>query len=336
MKNIFNSIKRFFLRDNTQNKPISNSSQKLTYNEESKLKILCDAREETQEICLQKFSRDELHKAPKRFSKHIKSLRRAKFSSSGTRDGLAYITLPNKRIFYGYKSKQNHLRAFEYISDTIPKELNPDTFLLSIDITQRYLTDFTWPPLDILPPSGGSIIEAGAYLGHKTIRFVDDIVKNEGRVLAIEMVPQNCDILGRNVIENNLENTIDILNIGVWKETGMMPIKGKGRQRNTLVKMGKLDNDIDLNVQVDTFDNIIESWGVPTIDLLFISVNGAEIEALHGLNRMAKRVRTIFVAAPYSINSKKNSEICKDILKQKGFYILPSDNKNRVIAKSFE
>lgn len=208
----------------------------------------------------------------------------AEVGSAGVSKGLSYLTLPNGRIFYGYISHGNHQRAYYYVRDLLPKQLDKYTFLLGLDVVHRYISDFARLPEKFLPGRGGIIVEAGAYLGHKTIRFVDEVVGTEGKVLAIEMMPDNVRILRKNIIKNGLESSIDVWEAGVWKEHSEMKVRGKSQQRNTLIYLEKLDEDTGVVVPTYSLDEILENWGHEPVDLLYITLNGAEIEALQGLN----------------------------------------------------
>lgn len=209
--------------------------------------------------------------------------------------------------------------------------MTEDTFLVCLDVVQRYATD-TWPPEEVLPPRDGTVVECGAYLGYKTIRFAEELVP-DGKVLAIEMMPNNVEILRRNIDENGLADRVRVVEAGVWKQPGTVVVKGKGRQRNTLVNLEKLSDNMGIEARVETLDNLLEEWGVQPIDLMFITVNGAEIETIQGLNQWFSQVRALFVAAPYKRDGQNNSDICTNLLQERGYTILQSSNANRVVAK---
>ena len=299
-----------------------NKYTNLSPQEKEKLNILAKTRGESPEVTLKKFSKKEISRCPPRFSKHLTNLMNAEVECAGVSDGLSYLTLPNGRIFYGHISHSNHQRAYYYVRDLLPKQLDKYTFLLGLDVVQRYSSNFAWLPKKILPERGGIIVEAGAYLGHKTIRFVDDVVGTEGKVLAIEMMPDNVQILRKNIIKNGLESCVDVLEVGVWKERSEMKVLGKSRQRNTLIHLEKLDKETGLFVSTYSLDEILENWGYEPVDLLYITLNGAEIEALQGLKTKLDAVKIIFVAAPYTREGIPNADVVHELLKEKGCHVL--------------
>lgn len=304
----------------------------LSLDEVERLNALAKAREERPEHLFSRLGHKGLRGCPRNFSKHIPALKQLSVKQAGIRDGLAFLRLRNGRVFFGFPSRPNHRRTYEYVKDIVPPVLSAETFLLGLDIAHRYATDFAWPSETIKPGAGGAIIEVGAYLGHKTVRFAEELVGTAGKVLAIEMMPQNVAILRMNVTANGLDDVIDVVEAGIWSAPRKMRVRGMGRQRNSLVSLEKLDIDQDLDVNVDTLDNFITRWGVNRVDLVFLTVNGAEIEALQGFELTVDRVLALFVAAPYERDGRPNADMCRDLLCGKGFQVLPSSNRNRVLA----
>jgi FkbM family methyltransferase len=299
-----------------------------------RVKSLATIREESPEQVMNRFSADQLALIPRSFSKHIPTLRKSKslFIETGIQDKMAFARTYDGRIFYGYTSRKNHRRAYKFIQDLMPDPITEDTFLVCLDVVQRYATDFTWPPKEILPSKNGTVVECGAYLGYKTIRFAQELVP-QGHLLAIEMMPDNVEILRQNIKANNLESRATVVEAGVWKESGEVLVKGKGRQRNTLVDLEKLEEDLGFKARVDKLDHFLAEWGIDPIDLLFITVNGAEIEAIQGLKEWLPKVKGLFIVALYKRDGKSNAMVCKELLQERGCEILASSNANRVIAR---
>lgn len=299
-----------------------------------KIKTIAKIRNESNEVVVKKFGIKNIQRAPASFSKHIPLLNYLDIKKAGKDKGLAFIQLRNGRIFYSYISKENHQKCYEFVKDIIPDTITSETFLAALDVAHRYSSSFSWPAESITPPVGGRIIECGAYLGHKTIAFVDRMVGKSGKILAIEMIPENADILRINVDANKLSNEIDVIESGVWFKKDSILVRGKGRQRNTLVKLDKLDNSLEIVVQVDTLDNFINNWNEPFIDLVFMTINGAEVEALEGLQQKKSMVGAMFIAAPYSRDGHKSTILCRNILKEMGFCILNGSTGSRLLVKN--
>ncbi len=296
---------------------------------------IAKARGENVESVKSKFSLLELSKAPSMNScmNHLPVLKEIEFQDAGLDNGIPYVKMNDGHVYYGHKSKPQQKRQFEFIKDLISKKINNDTFAIAQDVAMRINSDTVLPPKQVYPPKNGIIVECGAYLGHKTIRFAEELVP-KGKILAIELVPENVQILQKNIVANNLEDRIEVLNCGVWHEPGVLEVKGKGFQRNTLVELEKLTDKTGLKIKVDNLDNILDKWGKKFVDLLFITINGAEIEAINGLNKWLSKIGIIWVVSPYKRDGKNNRDICISQLKEKKCKILNLGDSSSKIRKN--
>lgn len=293
---------------------------------------LAYARNETVKQVEAKFTAEEVAKCPKGFTKHLNSVRDAALYDTGVdSDGLAWVQLKTGQIFYSPVSHKRARREYQYVQDTLQDCITEETYLAAIDVVQRYLTDFAWPPDGIVKRDNGNIIELGAYLGHKTIRFAEELVPN-GKVLAVEMVPENCEILQKTIDANGLSGNVEVRCVGVWNEPGRVSVYSKGRQRNSILPIEKLADGERFEVEVTTLDNIVSDWPNKPVDLVFASVNGVEIEAIEGLIEEVRNVHGIFVAAPYSRGQKSNAKLCAEALSGKGYELIDVGNPHRVVG----
>lgn len=274
-------------------------------------------REETVDAVVARFGEDALHRAPGSFSKHIPSLRHLEIGDAGCEDGIAWVRLPDGHLLHSPESEPAHKRAFHFVRDLLPSVLDETTFLAGIDAVQRFANGLERIPDELRPPPDGRIVECGAYLGHKSIRFAESFVP-AGEVLAIEMMPRNVGILGRNVEANDLSGRVSIIEAGVWNEAGVIDVWGKGRQRNSLVPLEHIKVDTGVKARVDTLDRLLDEWGRPAIDLLYVTINGAEVEALEGLQRWWHRIRGVFIVSPYERDGIACADICRELLVSKG------------------
>ncbi len=132
-------------------------------------------------------------------------------------------------------------------------------------------------------------------------------------------MPDNVEVLRRNVHENGMEGKIDVVWGGVWDEPGYEFVYSKGRQRNSLVPLPKLTNTHRTKVPVMTLDQIVSEWSVNEVDLVYMSINGAENEAIKGLNRRKPNVHRILIETPYERNGVSTMVICKKLLEERGY-----------------
>lgn len=296
------------------------------------LSVLARARNENVECFISKFSAEDLKRCPKKFSKHLAALRDANILSTEIVDGLAKVHLENNKVFYSPITHASLRKEWKYVADTIPGSVSEDTYLAAIDVVQRYLTDYAWPPGNLLSSNSCNIVELGAYLGHKTIRFAEEYALGGGGVLAVEMMPGNCEILKRTIRENNLSSVVDVKCVGVWNSSDSVEIYSKGRQRNSIVPISSLSSGEKYCIKAEPLNYILSQWGRKQIDLVFVSVNGAEVEILRGFDQNQANVRAFFIVSPYERNGYKCSDLCKAILSEKGYILSDGSNDSHVIA----
>lgn len=221
------------------------------------------------------------------------------------------------------------------LGDLMAPALSEDLCFLAMDVASRYVKvkKWSWYPTELLPGKGGTIVEVGAYLGHKTVAFVDYLVGPNGRVLAIEAMPDNHELLEWNIEKNQLADTVDVLHCGVWSSSGHKELMAGGNARNSLVGLDHISLARRITIPVDTLDHILVNWHRERIiDFLDIRVNGAEVEVLEGLKEQLERVRVVFVAAPYSVQGVPTYDRCREILTQRGCLLLPQTTKTALYA----
>ncbi len=307
-------------------KGLDESASELTH-------FLAKLRSETPEETLKRFGARKLRKLPGGIRRHVAAMIQTEFDSTGLEDGYAWAQLPNGRRFFGHPSLKAHEREYAFVSDLISPTIKPETYLISKDVVSRYVTDWGWFPRELLPTEGGRAVEVGAYMGHKTMRLVDECVGKTGKVLALELDPDNAKVIEHNARYNNLSDNIDVVAGGVFNKTGEQRVITRGRQRNSLVNLDKLNGGTGEYVsQVRTLDTLLESWGQPTIDFMVITANGAELEVLQGLDKWFDRVRTIYIAACYTVDGCGTYDPCRAYLEERGCEILPQSNANVIYS----
>lgn len=295
--------------------------------------FLAELRSETPEETLKHFGARKLRKLPGGIRRHVASMIKTEFDSTGVQDGYAWAQLPSGRRFFGHPSLNAHEREYAFVSDLISPAIKPETYLISKDVVSRYVTDWGWFPRELLPTQGGRAVEVGAYMGHKTMRLVDECVGESGKVLALELDPNNAKVIEHNARYNKLSDNIDVVAGGVFNADGEQRVITRGRQRNSLVNLDKLNGGTgEYTTQVRTLDTLLESWGQPTIDFMVITANGAELEVLQGLDQWFDRVRTIYIAACYTVDGCGTYDPCRAYLQERGCEILPQSNANVIYS----
>ncbi len=237
--------------------------------------------------------------------------------AAGEDCGSPFIKLRMGRTFYGLPSEPHHLALFMLLADRLPPQLTPATYHLATEIQGRYLS----VNYRGMPGPGGVIVEAGAYIGLKAIRFAD-IVGPTGKVVAIEMMPDNAMMMDRNVQANGLEDSLSTVHCGLWNEPGEVTATSKAYQQNSLVELDGRKYPNKVTVKTDTLDNIFDRLNVETVDFLNMQINGAELEAVEGLKRRINDVRLLRIASYYKRNGEPTVDACCKILTDLGCDII--------------
>ncbi|ADY00285.1 methyltransferase FkbM family [Vulcanisaeta moutnovskia 768-28] len=130
------------------------------------------------------------------------------------------------------------------------------------------------------------IVDVGAYIGGYTVRAC----RRARRVIAIEPL-EDAAFLLRNNIELNGCNNVIIVKKAIWKEKGRVSMK--------VVKFNEEESAIDpsgnIIVESDTLDNVMKELGIDHIDFLKIDIEGAEAEAIHGMNETLRITRYLMI-----------------------------------------
>lgn len=242
-------------------------------------------------------------------------------------DDTPFIKLQMGRVFYGLPCEPHHRALYTFLADLLPNQITPETYHLANEIQGRYFS----VNYRGMPGSGGVIVEAGAYIGFKAIAFAD-IVGPTGKVIAIEMIPENAKLMERNVRANGLENVITTVSSGLWNEPGEFTATFKNYQQNSLVELDDRKYKNQMTVKTDTLDNIFDRTNVKTIDFLNMQINGAELEALQGLKRRINDVKLLRIASYYKRQGQPTVDVCRKILEELGCVVLNQSPAGSIYA----
>lgn len=143
------------------------------------------------------------------------------------------------------------------------------------------------------PKAGDTVLEFGAEFGTETVTL-SELVGPNGRVVAVEAHPWTCKLLERTVELNGLGN-VTVLNVAVADEAGVVMISDDGAS-------GTLSNSIvtaspdGVAVEGITVDKIVTRLGIERIDFLKMNIEGAEAQAIKGMNQSVELVQSIMIS----------------------------------------
>lgn len=245
-----------------------------------------------------------------------------KIKKSGVEDGLPFVELQDgKKFFSHFPDEVQRVLYRKFISSEIKKVLVEDAINVAQDIIKRY-----WGPssteksklygkyFDIKP--GEIIVEAGAFIGYYVVRAAE-MVGDTGKVIAIEAVPENFEIMKRNVEANHLSNVI-LVNKAVWNSSTKIKFYREGKQIGSITQE-VVDTDQYIEVQAETIDAMLSENGITKIDFIRIQLNGVELEALEGMNHTLSYHPKVLVAGIYTKNGVSVQTLLKAYLEKKGY-----------------
>jgi len=167
---------------------------------------------------------------------------------------------------------------------------------------------------------GDVVVELGAYLGYYAMHIAEKIGPS-GRVIAVELIPDNYRILKMNLQSNFPDNSLAI-NKGVYNKKGYKTAYNGHHQLCSFREdvISQYTSSIDsVEVETDTVDNILQENDIDKVDLMIIQINGSEIEALEGMSNSLRSIRNFAIAAPYSKNGANHISVISDLLRKNDF-----------------
>lgn len=154
---------------------------------------------------------------------------------------------------------------------------------------------------EYMPKEGDTVLDIGAGYGEETITF-SRLVGPTGRVISIEAHPDTYRRLVLTCEHNQLNNVIP-LHFAITDSEGVVAID-EGTS-----KLGSVEARIDQSGGTDvpsvTIDKLVVDYGLKSIDLLKMNIEGAEQLAIRGMSQS-------FVIVRHAVIS------CHDFLVQPG------------------
>lgn len=250
----------------------------------------------------------------------LRKVAKLDIENAGIDEDIPFVKLINGPVFYGLLSWPK-LRKYYNLLPLKTKAVLPfECFLIANDIVIRYFEgglQLGGPAKELFysAKTEDYVAEMGAYMGYYTI-YLSEKVGPNGKVIAIEPMPDNLKILKKNIEKNNLTN-VNIIPKGVWKEIDEIIFqRKKGDHQSGSIELDYADKD-SLKIPVNSLDNILKEQNISRINFMLIQLNGVEIEALEGLNTI--KPENMAIAARYDKDKKSAVSEISDILKARNY-----------------
>ncbi|XOF34672.1 MAG: FkbM family methyltransferase [Candidatus Electrothrix sp. YB6] len=291
----------------------------------------------------------------------LKELSRIQIVDSGIDDSdgkkVPFAVLKDETILYGQLPDALEKRIYFKNKNKFPSSITEDTIRVAMDVVLRYLYPHSMPHLTMpyplkkrkafhpqhvgtiedikgmsdsekkelkgiyTPKKEESFLDIGAYMGYGVVRLGKEL-GNDTHIIAVEADPNAYDLLKRNVSVNSLSN-VTLIQRAIWNQSNLaLDMVKSTRQANSLIS-GIVDPNNTESVTTITTDDIINLIGLQRIDLIGLTVNGAEVEAVEGMKKAinnAEKIR-LCIAGWYRRDKKRIYEIISPILRQYGLKV---------------
>jgi FkbM family methyltransferase len=148
----------------------------------------------------------------------------------------------------------------------------------------------------------------------------------KGRVLMIDIDPVSEGLARRNIEQNNLQDRVQSMCCAIWSEDKALPPgtpeRTFDRVRNTLVAIDEHPTwTVQQEVATRSLDSIFREANLDEIDFLNMQLNGAEYEALDGLNEYFDKTKVIYCAASFHAAGEPLNERLKKKFEARGCWV---------------
>lgn len=261
----------------------------------------------------------------------------------GEDNGTPWIELKGGLRLFGFPTEPANAEIHRLLREDLPADLPPGHFRLVKDCVTRYVYPHMRPDLkpagfaaeqmfgfhgqhkDTIADLGDAaaraalaeafrprhdevVVDCGCFLGFGELRLAPEMP--QGHIYAIEADERCYALLARNLAWNGIKN-VTPLHRGVWSEETELDLGSGFAQANSLV--GEVhEGDTARKVRTIALDGLVHAYGLQRVDMVSLTLNGAEVEALDGAAEMLSRLRPrIRLAGWYARGGKKIWQIAK-------------------------
>lgn len=222
------------------------------------------------------------------------------------------------------------------------KTMPDDPFWFRLELLTGRHEKETLAVIDRLILPGMVVLDVGAHVGYYGRRFAR-LVGEKGRVVAFEPHPRTFKVLMRNVSRSgnvltaqvavsDQEGTAELYDYLMMSASGSLHYDEGLRD---LQKAHVMDGDVapriardfpveKFTVRTTTADNLLDELGINTVDVIKMDIEGAEMSALRGMQRIIDRSPRLALVMEYNPQALSASGIA------------PEDAVHEVLAMGFQ
>ena len=223
--------------------------------------------------------------------------------------------------FYGFWPGDKERHQLFLLGDALPPAIPPEYYRLAKDYVTRFLYPHMRPdlsPQGITPANWGGfhgqhkesladyrgadatflgrcftphpdevIIDGGCFVGMGDIHM--SRLLPDGHIFAVEADAACHALLRRNLVHNRIAN-VTPFHRAMWKEDTFLDLESDHAQANTLVSEVHVGKE-RVRVRTISIDQLVEEEGLARVDMISMTLNGAEVESLAGARETLRRFR---------------------------------------------
>jgi FkbM family methyltransferase len=175
------------------------------------------------------------------------------------------------------------------------------------------------------PGRGDVVIDCGAFLGFGAMRIARDAP--EGCVYAVEASRECHGLLKRNIEANGAGNVVP-LHRGVWNTITALDLETTFAQGNSLVAEVQPGERRE-KVPTLTIDGFVAEQKLQRLDMLSLTLNGAEVEALEAASDTLMRLRPrIRAAGWYLRGGQRIADLIRPVIEHAGYDVFVGPRGN--------
>jgi FkbM family methyltransferase len=166
---------------------------------------------------------------------------------------------------------------------------------------------------------GDIVVDAGARIGAFSAK-ISAALGEEGRIIAIEPEPRNFARLRKNIEANRLNNVVAIQK-ALWsqKQPLDMYLSGNAAAHSMYCDAFYSSTGDSISVEADTLDGILKEWDIASVDFIKMDIEGSEIEALKGMQKVLESQVHLAIAAYHPVEGRLAHTVIAPQLTQLGF-----------------
>lgn len=277
----------------------------------------------------------------------------------GQDGNVPWIELRDGPRFHGFATEKANREVFRLLRGDLPAGIPETHFRLVKDCLNRYVFPHMRPdlkppgyPVEAMfgfhgqhkdaiadqpeavravladafrPKSDEVFVDCGAFLGFGELRIAPEI--GSGHIYAIEASKACHALLQRNMTYNKITN-VTALHRAAWKEATELELETSIAQGNTLIEEVHKGTAKE-RVRTVSVDGLVDEFGLKRLDMLSLTLNGAEVEAIEGAARALRDLRPrIRLAGWYSRGGTKIWQLTKAQLEPYGYRVFVGPRGN--------